>query len=63
MAVKDNNGVTYYYIENLNITVTADIVHQLNINPKEVINMLTEQVKQDSSSISELVKMGRRNEK
>ena len=44
LAVQGTQGTTVYYIENLNITLDVDMVHQLNLNPKEVINKLTEQL-------------------
>lgn len=44
-------GNTYYVIQNLNIYLTADVVHQLNINPKEVINNLHNQIKEEITKI------------
>ena len=41
----DDKGNTYYIIQNLNIYLTVDVVQQLNINPKEVINNIHEQIK------------------
>ncbi len=36
-----------YQIENINIYLTAEVVQQLNVNPKEVINMIQEKIKEE----------------
>lgn len=46
----DDKGNTYYIIQNLNIYLTADVVQQLNINPRQVINQLHEQIKEELNS-------------
>ena len=43
-----NQGITYVQIQNLNINLTADVVQQLNMNPKEVFNQLSEQIKEST---------------
>ena len=43
-----SQGTTIIHIENVTINITADVVHQLNMNPQEVINQLTEQIQQTS---------------
>ena len=47
----DDKGNTYYIIQNLNIYLTVDVVQQLNINPKEVINNIHEQIKAEVEKI------------
>ena len=44
VTVKKKWGRTIYQIQNLNIYITAEVVEQLNVNPKEVINYLHEQI-------------------
>lgn len=48
----DDKGNTYYIIQNLNIYLTVDVVQQLNINPKEVINNIHEQIKAEVEKIA-----------
>lgn len=48
----DDKGNTYYIIQNLNIYLTADVVQQLNVNPKEVINNIHEQIKEEIDKIT-----------
>jgi len=48
MYVERKQGTTIIHIENLTINLTAEVVQQLNINPEEVINQLTEQIQQTS---------------
>lgn len=48
----DDKGNTYYIIQNLNIYLTADVVQQLNINPKEVINNIHEQIKAEVEKVA-----------
>ena len=47
----DDKGNTYYIIQNLNIYLTVDVVQQLNIHPKEVINNIHEQIKAEVEKI------------
>ena len=42
---KDGIVIESIQIQNLNINLTADVVHQLNMNPQEVINQFTEPTK------------------
>jgi hypothetical protein len=51
VVVEYRDGNTYYKIQNLNIYLTVDVVHQLNINPKEVINNLKDEVKAELQKI------------
>lgn len=37
-----------YHIDNLNMYLTAQTVHQLNMNPKEVINRFVQELKSNS---------------
>ena len=48
VTVKNQQGTTTVHIENLTINLNAEMVQQLNMNPKEVINQLTEQIQQTS---------------
>lgn len=50
ITVENKEGATIYNIQNLNIYLTADVVQQLNINPKQVINQLHEQIKEELNS-------------
>lgn len=45
VVVERRDGNTYYKIQNLNIYLTAEVVHQLNVNPNEVINTLKSEVR------------------
>lgn len=51
MTVEADNNKTVYVIQNLNIYLNAEIVHQLNINPQQVINQLHEQIKEEINKI------------
>jgi hypothetical protein len=51
VVVEHRDGNTYYKIQNLNVHLTVDVVHQLNINPKEVINNLKDEVKAELQKI------------
>lgn len=46
VVIQNQQGNTTYIIHNLNVFLTADVVHQLNVNPKEVVNMIQEQIKE-----------------
>ena len=46
VSVENRQGTTIIQIQNLNINLTAQVVEQLNMNPKEVINQLTEQIRE-----------------
>ena len=46
VEVKVNSDGRTYNINNLNFYLTAQTVHQLNTNPKEVINTFQDQVQQ-----------------
>jgi len=46
VVVENHQGTTVVHINNLTINLNAEMVQQLNLNPKEVINQLTEQIKQ-----------------
>lgn len=43
--IENRQGTTVVHIDNLTINLNAEMVHQLNMNPKEVINQLAEQIK------------------
>lgn len=45
------DSTTIYQIQNLNLYLNADVIHQLNVNPKEVINKIHEQLKDEVSNI------------
>lgn len=51
VTVKKKWGRTIYQIQNLNIYITAEVVEQLNVNPKEVINYLHEQIQEEIDRI------------
>ena len=51
VVVENKQGTVVYQIQNLNIYLTAEVVHQLNINPKEVINQIKEQLREDITKI------------
>ena len=42
VVIEEKNGTKIYQIQNLNIYLKTEIVHQLNLNPKEVINQLAQ---------------------
>ncbi len=46
VKVENHQGTTVIHIDNLIINLNAEMVQQLNLNPKEVINQLTEQIKE-----------------
>lgn len=46
VVIQNQQGNTTYIIHNLNVFLTADVVHQLNVNPKEVVNLIQEQLKE-----------------
>ena len=48
---RERQGRTIYQIQ-INLYLTADVIHQLNVNPKEVINMVHEQLKDEVSNIA-----------
>ena len=48
VTVENQQGTTTVHIDNLTINLNAEMVQQLNMNPKEVINQLTEQIQQTS---------------
>ena len=51
VTVKKKCGRTIYQIQNLNIYITAEVVQQMNVNPKEVINYLHEQIQEEINRI------------
>lgn len=46
-----SDGNTYYYIKNLNIYLTAEVVNQLNLNPSKVINLIQDELKAEIEKI------------
>lgn len=44
VKVENRQGTTVVHIDNLTINLNAEMVQQLNMNPKEVINQLAEQI-------------------
>lgn len=51
VKVGDKQGSTVYYVENLNINISPDVVKQMNINPKEGIYQLQTQFKESVQTI------------
>lgn len=51
-SVTEDDKTIIYQIQNLNIYLTADVVHQLNINPQQVINQLHEQIKEEINKVT-----------
>ena len=47
ITYKHVDGNNYYYIRNLNLYLTVDVVKQLNVNPQQVINMIKEEIKDE----------------
>ena len=52
VSVEKVEGTTIFHFDNLNIYITAQFVHQLNVNPQQVINDLQGEL----SSLAEAVK-------
>lgn len=52
VTIEANDGKTVYQIQNLNIYITAEVVHQLNVNPQEVINHYHELIKAEVEKIA-----------
>ena len=50
VVIQNKQGNTTYIIQNLNIYITADVVNQLNLNPKEIINIIQDQLKEQIES-------------
>lgn len=48
VVVENHNGTMIVHINNLTINLNAELVQQLNMNPKEVINQLTDKIRQTS---------------
>ncbi len=46
--IDNHQGATVIHINNLVINLNAEMVQQLNMNPKEVINQLKDQIQQTS---------------
>lgn len=57
VVVERHQGTTIVQIQNLNINLTADVVQQLNMNPKEVINQLSEQI--NETTLNAIAKAGK----
>lgn len=51
IVIKTQKGTTIYQIQNLNIYLTAEVVHQLNLNPSRVINMVQEQLEKEINKV------------
>ena len=49
VIIEPREGKTVYVIQNLNINLTAEVIHQLNVSPQEVINhyhdLINEEIK------------------
>jgi hypothetical protein len=58
VVVEHRDGNTYYKIQNLNVHLTVDVVHQLNINPQEVINNLKDEVRAELQKIEKKANPG-----
>lgn len=52
VTVESKDGKTTYQIQNLNIYITAEVVHQLNVNPQDVINYYHEMIKAEVEKIA-----------
>ena len=50
-VVEHKEGNTYYKIENLNVYLNADNVHQLNLNPEKVINTIKDELKAETGNL------------
>ncbi len=48
---EDKHATIVYHIQTFNVTVTADTVQQLNVNPKEVINTIHDQVESEINKL------------
>lgn len=46
LVIEGKDGTVIYQIQNFKVYFTAEVVQQLNMNPKEVINQLPEQIKE-----------------
>lgn len=51
VVVEHREGNTYYRIENLNIYLSADVIHQLNLNTEKVINAIKDELKAEIDKI------------
>ncbi len=47
VTVNSKDGKTVYVIQNLNINLSAEVIHQLNVNPQEVINHYHEMIQEE----------------
>ena len=45
--IERKQNSTVYHIQNLNVYLTAEVVHQLNMNPGQVINMVQENLEKE----------------
>lgn len=45
IAVTTEDGKTVYQIQNINIFITAEVINQLNMNPQQVVNHFSDQIK------------------
>lgn len=45
VVVENRQGTTVVHIDNLTVNLNTEMVQQLNMNPKEVINKLSEEIK------------------
>ena len=52
VVVERRDGNTYYKIEHLHIHLTAEVIHQLNLNPDNVINTLKGELKSEFDKIA-----------
>jgi len=51
VEVKSPDGTTVFQIQNLNIYITAEVVNQLNMNPREVVNYFSDKIKSELDDI------------
>ena len=54
VVIERRDGNTYYKIENLHIHLTAEVVHQLNLNPDKVINTIKGELRAESDKIEKM---------
>lgn len=47
VTIQNKQGTVIYNIQNLNVYLTVDMVHQLNVNPQQIINIIQEQIEKE----------------
>lgn len=54
VVVESPQGRVVYQIQNVNVYLTVDVVHQLNVNPDKVINMIQDQLRAELDKIEKV---------